>query len=140
WIDCLAKARAIGRGLFIRGRHASDGALVAHRDPLVGIPFDAPAGLLNATTIGLFNKVYAHRPWAHGFKTMHYDTFFFPLDSVREWNRLYGRRGFFQHQSAVPTSNSHDTLQKLLELTATFRQGSFLVVLKMFGDNPSPGL
>jgi L-gulonolactone oxidase len=140
WIDCLAKGGATGRGLFTRGRHAETGGLAVHAAPRLAIPFDAPGGLLNARTIGLFNTLYRRRPFVLGRKRTHYDPFLFPLDAVAHWNRLYGRHGFFQHQSAVPMANAFDTVLKLLELTAAFREGSFLVVLKLFGDKPSPGL
>ena len=140
WIDCLAKGSAMGRGFFIRGRHAESGGLEVHRAPGLGVPLDAPGGLLNAYTIGVFNTLYRHRPFVLGEKQVHYDPFFFPLDAVAQWNRLYGPRGFFQHQSAVPMAGAFETLRKLLELTAEFAEGSFLVVLKLFGDKPSPGI
>jgi len=140
WIDCLAQGGATGRGFFIRGRSAETGGLAVHAAPRIGVPLDASGGLLNAHTIGLFNTVYRHRPWVLGAKRMHYDPFFFPLDGVAHWNRLYGKRGFFQHQSAVPMARAFETLHKLLELTAEFGEGSFLVVLKLFGDKPSPGV
>lgn len=140
WVDCLAKGSTTGRGFFIRGRHAENGGLTVHRGAGAAVPVDAPSGLLNAHTIGLFNLLYRNRPWATGTKSMHYDPFFFPLDGIGHWNRLYGRRGFFQHQSAVPTANAPDAVRKLLELTAEHGEGSFLVVLKLFGDKPSPGL
>ena len=140
WVDCLAKGDATGRGLFIRGRHAGSGGLKVHRAPRLGVPVDAPGVLLNAHTIAAFNALYRRRPWVLGRKTVHYDPFFFPLDAIAQWNRLYGRRGFFQHQSVVPMASAADTMRKLLELTATFGEGSFLVVLKLFGDKPSPGL
>jgi L-gulonolactone oxidase len=140
WIDCLAKGSATGRGFFIRGRHAESGGLDVHRAPGLGVPLDAPGALLNAFTIGAFNALYRHRPFVLGAKQVHYDPFFFPLDAVAHWNRLYGRRGFFQHQSAIPMAGAFETLRKLLELTAEFAEGSFLVVLKLFGDKPSPGV
>lgn len=71
---------------------------------------------------------------------MHYDPFFFPLDGIAHWNRLYGQCGFFQHQSVVPMAQAYDTIRKLLTLTAEYGEGSFLVVLKLFGDRPSPGI
>ena len=71
---------------------------------------------------------------------MHYDPFFYPLDAVAGWNRLYGARGFFQHQCAVPKAAAAGAVQRLLSLTAEHRQGSFLVVLKLFGARRSPGL
>jgi L-gulonolactone oxidase len=140
WVDCLAKGGATGRGFFIRGRHAEGGGLQAHNAPRLGVPLDAPGFALNAHTIALFNAAYRHRPWVLGRKAVHYDPFFYPLDAVAGWNRLYGKRGFFQHQSVVPMASAPDTTRKLLELTAAFGEGSFLVVLKLFGDRPSPGL
>jgi FAD/FMN-containing dehydrogenase len=139
WIDCLAKRAALGRGLFIRGRHAETGNLLVHREPYVSVPIDAPSGLLNAQTIRLFNAFYRGRPWILGSHYNHYNSYFFPLDAVAQWNRLYGSRGFFQHQSVVPMANAEATIRKLLELTAQRREGSFLVVLKLFGDRRSPG-
>jgi FAD/FMN-containing dehydrogenase len=72
--------------------------------------------------------------------SVHYDPFFYLLDSVYGWNRLYGSRGFFQHQSVVPHHATIGSMQRLLRLTADFQQGSFLVVLKLLGNRKSPGL
>jgi L-gulonolactone oxidase len=140
WIDCLAKGSAVGRGFYIRGRHAGSGGFAVHGAPRIGAPFGAPGWLLNSRTIGLFNTAYLHRPFVLGAKRVHYEPFFFPLDAVANWNRMYGKRGFFQHQSAIPTAAAFDALRRLLELTAEFGEGSFLVVLKLFGDKPSPGI
>lgn len=140
WVDCLAKGRATGRGFFIRGRHVEEGELTVHRPPRRAVPVDAPSFLLNSYTIGLFNTLYRRRPWAIGRKSVHYDPFFYPLDSIDQWNRLYGPRGFFQHQSVVPMGGAVDAIRKLLELTAECGQGSFLVVLKLFGEQQSAGV
>ena len=75
-----------------------------------------------------------------GQRTVHYDPFFYPLDAVLGWNRLYGPRGFFQHQSVVPSTSAVGAIERLLTLTADYQQGSFLVVLKLFGARKSPGL
>jgi L-gulonolactone oxidase len=140
WVDCFAKGAKLGRGLFIRGRHHPHGALHVHRDPRLAVPLDAPSWLLNASTVRLFNLAYRWRPWATGRHTVHYDPYFYPLDSIYGWNRLYGPSGFFQHQSVVPTSTAVGAMQRLLTLTGEYRQGSFLVVLKTFGARKSPGL
>ncbi len=143
WVDCLAKGAAVGRGLLIRGRWHEGGkgaALAPHAPPRLAVPFDAPSWLLNSATVRLFNKVYRARPWALGARTVHYDQFFFPLDGVAGWNRLYGPNGFFQHQCVVPIVAARSAVRRLLDLTAAYGQGSFLVVLKMFGDRPSPGV
>jgi L-gulonolactone oxidase len=140
WVDCLAKGRNLGRGLFIRGRHHPRGELRAHGNPRLMVPLDAPSWLLNSATVRLFNFGYRHRPWTMGSHTVHYDPFFYPLDSVLGWNRLYGPRGFFQHQSVVPKTAAVGAMQRLLTLTGDYQQGSFLVVLKLFGTRKSPGL
>jgi hypothetical protein len=132
WIDCLA--RTPGRGVFLRGNHAEGSA----RPPRarLSVPFDLPTFALNPTTVRAFNLAYrlATRP---GVRSAHYEPFFFPLDAVLGWNRIYGRPGFFQFQCVVPRV---DTISALLEQTARDGSGSFLSVLKTFGDRPSPGM
>ena len=141
WVDCLLTGKALGRGLFTRARPANDGRRDVHRErPAVGIPFLAPGWVLGSGTVGIFNRLYARRPGATGRRRLHYDALLFPLDGIANWNRLYGRRGFYQHQSVVPLSAARGALRSLLELTARARQGSFLVVLKLFGRRTSPGL
>lgn len=141
WVDCLATGAAIGRGLFTRGRHATTGPLQAHAErQRARVPMDAPSALLGPATVRLFNAIYARQPRANGPRRVAYDKFLYPLDGIGDWNRLYGRRGFFQHQSVVPMGSAPGTLQRLLEMTARAGQGSFLVVLKLFGPRPSPGL
>ena len=88
----------------------------------------------------VFNHFYSSRPGVKRPRRLHYDDFLFPLDRIGEWNRLYGRQGFFQQQSVLPLTSAPDTLKKLLELTSAEGEGSFLVVLKLFGNRPSPGL
>jgi FAD/FMN-containing dehydrogenase len=139
WVDSLARGSALGRGLFMRGRHAEVGALTPHGGRQLAVPY-AARHLLNRGTIALFNFLYRTRPWVTGRTTMHYDRFFYPLDSLSHWNRLYGRRGFFQHQSVVPMNNAPETVRSLLELSAKGGEPSFLAVLKLLGDRPSPGL
>jgi hypothetical protein len=107
WVDRLAKGAAVGRGLFMRAKWHDGGALVPHGPPRIGVPFDAPSWLLTGATVRLLNKAYRARPWKLGHRTIHYDPFFFPLDSVAGWNRLYGPSGFFQHQCVVPTAGAH---------------------------------
>jgi len=139
WVDSLARGAALGRGLFIRGRHAAAGPLTPHGHPRLTVPH-AARHILNRGTIALFNFLYRTRPWATGRAVMHYDRFFYPLDSLSHWNRLYGRGGFFQHQSVVPMKHAPETLRSLLALTGEHGEPSFLAVLKVMGDRRSPGL
>ena len=141
WVDCLAGGASLGRGLFTRGRHSEDGDFAPRRARgMARVPADLPGAFLGNVTVRAFNFAYAHRPGACGRRRVHYESFLYPLDALKDWNRLYGRRGFFQHQSVVPLKSAPETLQKLLELTSSYEQGSFLVVLKLFGTRPSPGL
>jgi FAD/FMN-containing dehydrogenase len=141
WVDCLAKGRKLGRGIYIRGRHSLSGGLKVHDNARLGVPVDPPFSVLNRSSVSLFNALYRNRPWLFG-KLQHvpYDAFFCPLDRVNYWPRLYGRRGFFQHQSVTPLAHAYDVTRSLLELTAEHGQGSFLVVLKLFGERRSPGI
>ncbi len=140
WVDCVASGRSLGRGLFNRGRHAPDGPLLSHGKARAKVPLDAPSSLLGPTTVRLFNAAYARKPAGGDTKRGPYDSFLYPLDGITDWNRLYGRRGFYQHQSVVPMAAAPRTLQRLLEMTSSEGQGSFLVVLKLFGERASPGI
>jgi L-gulonolactone oxidase len=140
WIDCLAKGSELGRGLFMRGRWAETGGLAVHRPPRLGFAPELPGFLLNAVTMRAFNALYRNRPYGLGTGTQHYDPFFYPLDAVSGWNRLYGRRGFYQHQAVVPFPAARDSVKRMLETTAAQGQGSFLAVLKLMGGVPSPGV
>lgn len=144
WLDCLAGPRRLGRGIFMRGNHAI-GDQVPSRPvdstPRLTIPFDAPACLLNRYTLKLFNTLYFHHQAPDPEQGREfYETFFYPLDRVEHWNRIYGTRGFLQYQCVIPTQHERDGIRELLTLINHARQGSFLGVLKKFGDIPSPGL
>ena len=141
WVDCLATGRKLGRGLFSRGRHAPGGPLSPHAEAArLKVPRDAPSALLGPATVRLFNAAYSRQPATGETRRVPYGKFLYPLDGITDWNRLYGGRGFFQHQSVVPMAAAPRALQALLELTSSQGQGSFLVVLKLFGPRPSPGI
>ncbi|RAI43024.1 FAD-binding oxidoreductase [Rhodoplanes roseus] len=140
WVDCLAKGRDLGRGLFMRGRWAETGDLDVHRPPRLGFAPELPGVLLNSLSMRAFNALYRKRPFAVGACTQHYDPFFYPLDALANWNRLYGKRGFYQHQCVVPFPAARDTVVRLLETTAAQGQGSFLAVLKLLGESRSGGV
>lgn len=138
WIDAAARGKSIGRGLLFRGRHAAEGGLHTHPAPRWRVPNDAP--LFNALTLRLFNAYFRKRSRPSGVRLQHYAPFLYPLDRLANWNRLYGARGFFQHQSVAPLLNARDTIRELLRLTAKSGETPALIVLKLFGDLPSPGL
>lgn len=141
WIDCLARGRRLGRGIYYRGNHASgtDARRAPNpRTPRLRFPFDAPSFLLGETSVRLFNFLYYRKQIvARKRATLPYEPFFYPLDSVRDWNRAYGKRGLLQWQCVV---SEPEVVARLLETIARAGEGSFLVVLKTFGDKASPGL
>lgn len=140
WVDTLARGAGLGRGIFSRGRWAETGGLEAHSRGGPRMPMDAPSGLLNSLTVGAFNRLYRARPGARFRGRQHYDPFFYPLDKLRDWNRMYGSAGFYQWQCAVPTETMQPVTRTLLELISASGEASFLAVLKTFGDVPSPGV
>lgn len=143
WVDCLARGPALGRGIFMRGNHAPAGAgpLVAHQAPKLSVPVDFPAAALNPHTIMAFNALYYGRVWRRMSRSvLHYGPFFHPLDSINQWNRIYGRRGFFQYQFVVPFSSDATAVREIFERIARSGQGSFLAVLKTLGNRQSAGL
>ena len=107
----------------------------------LNVPFDAPGFLFNRFSIRAFNALYFHKQRREiSSRLAHYRPFFYPLDSLDHWNRLYGRRGFLQYQCVVPHEGARDALIRMFGRIADNGTGSFLTVLKAFGDLPSPGL
>ena len=143
WVDCLARGRRMGRGIYLRGDHT---ALEQQVPPLLRparlrVPADAPAGLLNHFTLGLFNEAYYHGQLrARKRSTIPYAPFFFPLDGVGDWSRLYGPRGFLQYQCVVPDAPGGGPIRTILERISRSGEPASLAVLKRFGSAASPGL
>jgi len=146
WVDCLARGGSLGRSVLMRGDHAPAAALTPDRaaapfDPkkarAKGVPVNLPGFVLNPLSIGLFNHFFYRR---HGDATgvlVDCESYFYPLDRIHHWNRLYGKAGFAQYQATLPLASGAG-LVKLLERLAASRRASFLAVLKRFGP-ASPG-
>ena len=141
WIDSFATKEHTGKGIFFRGNHAdslSAGQASAPRRSH-RVPFFFPAWVLNSTVLKLFNRLYfATHKTSHD--SVSQDQFFYPLDSLGSWNRIYGKRGFYQYQCVVPPENAEANIKALLQICARANAGSFLSVLKKFGDVASPGM
>ena len=141
WVDQLASGRNTGRGLLMTGNHARHGSRTAGRaGSRLGVPFQPPLNVLNRPFLKLFNFAYRTAKATSGMRRTPYQGFFFPLDGVRDWNRLYGPRGLYQHQSIVPEHNAREAITELLAVADRAGQGSFLTVLKRFGSLRSPGV
>ena len=143
WVDCVSRGDALGRGLFGRGNH--DSGLYTGRKrgekPRVSIPFDPPLSLVNQWSLKAFNSLYyARQRERKKNRTIHYQSFFYPLDAIGNWNRIYGPKGMLQYQCVLPGEDGREILRSMLKTIANSGNGSFLAVLKVFGDKPSPGL
>lgn len=140
WIDCLAPRGRRGRGVFSRANAAcglANGPAPPRRR--LSVPFTPPFPLLGGPGLRTFNRLYWHLP-RRRHRTVHYRPFFYPLDGIGHWHRLYGPRGFLQHQCVLPPSVAPAAIAALLDAIADSGTGSFLAVLKTFGALPSPGL
>jgi decaprenylphospho-beta-D-ribofuranose 2-oxidase len=153
WIDCLARGKRLGRSVVLRGDHArvDDLAPKLRARPLerrrglkLSAPPWAPNGLLRRETVAAFNEAYYRRAPKQATHVVAIDPYFYPLDFVADWNRMYGGRGFLQYQFVVPFGRE-DALREALERLSSARTASFLAVLKRFGRQrgtisfPAPG-
>jgi decaprenylphospho-beta-D-ribofuranose 2-oxidase len=138
WVDCMTRGAHMGRAVLTRGEHAERGdvdapSLHGPKAAKIFVPFNAPSGLLNPLTVKAFNEVwYRSSPRHQVGEAESLGTFFHPLDGVRDWNRLYGKRGFVQYQFCVPDS-AGDTVVAAIDRLSSSRVASFLAVLKRFG-------
>ena len=147
WIDCLAKGKALGRSLIMLGEHAGVDDLPAHYkdSPLdytkkkkVTVPFHFPSFALNGLTVKLFNKLYYYNGKRQPEHTLiDWDSYFYPLDSIVGWNKIYGRKGFAQFQCVIPLKDACQGMRELLHAISAANSGSFLAVLKRFGKQES---
>lgn len=134
WIDGLARGAHLGRSVLMLGEIGTSGPLAAPDRPAKAIPFDMPSAVLNCTTARAFNALYfAAARIAPRQRRLPLDSFFFPLDGLSHWNRLYGAGGFVQYQCVLPRTTGAAGLREVLERISQSGQGAFLAVLKVFG-------
>lgn len=147
WIDCLQKGKNLGRSILMRGEHAFQHELPQNlkEKPLrlkkkfePTVPFYFPGFVLNALTVKIFNFLYYKKQAKKEVKSfIDYETFFYPLDFVNDWNKIYGKSGFIQYQMMIPKESGKEGMKKILETIANSGNGSFLAVLKLYGkENP----
>jgi FAD/FMN-containing dehydrogenase len=141
WIDCQARGARLGRGIYMVADHAATGALQTDTRKKRTVPFTLPVSPFNRLTLRALNELYYRKqPGDVMTSTVGYDPFFYPLDSLLEWNRIYGRAGFQQFQCVVPALVARDAVADLLDAIAKSGTGSFLAVLKRCGALQSPGM
>jgi decaprenylphospho-beta-D-ribofuranose 2-oxidase len=154
WIDAMAEGRRLGEGIVSLGNHAHNSELDAGQraQPLrvagsdrPRVPIDLPGWVINRTTTQLFNRIHRMPAGLDHNRLIDYDAFFYPLDRLHDWNRLYGTRGFLQYQCVVPLDGGSRTLRQLLEHCRARRLVASLGVVKRFGRQsgwlsfPMPG-
>ena len=143
WVDSMARGKHLGRGHFIRANHAAPNA----RQPAAPryrarLAVDPPFSVVNRTSARMFNSLYYRKQFrTRSTGLAHYEPFFFPLDRLLDWNRLYGPRGFHQYQCLLPLSNAgREALRAIFDRGVDGGMECFLSVLKVFGNHQSPGL
>lgn len=143
WIDCVAAGRNFARGIFMLGEHSDQPEpLAPSRKPWLNFPVNLPEFALNRNSVGLFNTLYYGKQFGKRTEALiDYEPFFYPLDSVLNWNRMYGKAGFLQFQCAIPWESGTQTgITRILEEIAKSGLASFLAVIKVFGSVQSPGM
>ncbi len=144
WLDSLSHGQSLGKGLFMRGNPAKPPYThMPHRPSglRVTVPLNAPNFALNRLTMRAFNLLYYEKELSKiKRRLVHYEPFFYPLDAVHQWNRIYGPRGFMQYQCVVPYNDGYQAIKTIVHKMATSGLNPFLNVFKTFGDYPSPGL
>lgn len=144
WIDCLSKGSKMGRSIMMRGEFAKlselkttrqkNNPLSLHNEGKLNVPFNFPSFVLNSLSVKAFNFLYFNKhPRGKVDSIIHYDTFYYPLDVIHNWNRIYGKNGFTQYQFVLPPATSREGLIDIIELIGKRKMGSFLTVLKLFG-------
>ncbi|MBD78947.1 MAG: FAD-linked oxidase [Crocinitomicaceae bacterium] len=143
WIDCLQTGKSKGRGLILLGEHAridqlntkqGKNPLKLHQASKVTFPLNAPPNSTNKITVKAFNTAYYGKQLSkEQHSIIHYDPFFYPLDAILKWNRIYGKKGFLQYQFVIPFGQSNEGMQRVLDKIREYGHASPLVVLKLFG-------
>jgi FAD/FMN-containing dehydrogenase len=141
WVDCTSTGKNFCRGIFMQGDHSTKRAeLKPSPEPKLIFPFDAPGFALNHLSVAAFNTVFFHKQLGKRQVSLQdYEPFFYPLDKVLHWNRMYGKNGLLQFQYVIPWNNAREGTVAILKEVAKSGLASFLAVLKAFGDVPSPG-
>lgn len=139
WVDCTS--RHTNRGLFMRGNHNADTTWPMSSKKPITVSVVPPISLVNKLSLRPFNAAYYYsKKWFARKASTFYEGFFYPLDNVLEWNRMYGPRGFYQYQSVIPMDEGADATKEMLRQIARSGDGSFLAVLKTFGTRKAKGM
>lgn len=142
WIDCDTSGKNMGRSILNLGEHAtaeqfanSDSSQFKTPKPLISIPFNLPNWTLNQFTVKTFNALYYGKEFKSDYESLSdFEPFFYPLDAIGKWNRLYGSNGFVQYQFVIPMQHADKGLHDIMKVITESGESSFLAVLKLFGE------
>jgi decaprenylphospho-beta-D-ribofuranose 2-oxidase len=145
WIDCLSKGKSLGKSIMTVGEFAKvselktnkqkSNPLQIHQEGKLFLPFDFPNFTINSLSVRAFNLLYYNKQMRRlKHSIVHYETFYYPLDGILHWNRVYGKNGFTQYQFVLPPATSREGLITIIEKIGQRGMGSFLTVLKLFGE------
>jgi FAD/FMN-containing dehydrogenase len=141
WIDCLSKKGL--KGIFLRANHnhIQNQEQPYKKSKELKLTFVPPISLINQFSLKPFNKIYFElNQWNSDKKITYFETFFYPLDNILEWNKIYGPKGFFQYQCLIPVESRYDAINSILNEISKSNEGSFLSILKTFGNKSSLGM
>ena len=134
WLDCLKRGPGMGRGMIYLAEHEVEGELRYRARRALGVPFTTPGMMLNRHSLSVFNTAYYRwQTFRAGHSSPGLDRYFFPLDRIRNWNRLYGDTGFLQYQFVLPLEAAREGIAAVLRKVSDAGKGSFLSVLKKMG-------
>jgi FAD/FMN-containing dehydrogenase len=138
WVDSLATETKLGRSLLIVGDHSGNGSFEQFKKKSLSIPIEMPSIILNQFSVKAFNYLYFNRIKNRRVnRVVHFEPFFYPLDSIHNWNRMYGKKGFVQYQMVLPREEGKIGLEKIMKKIAHSKKASFLTVLKLLGEKNS---
>jgi len=142
WIDCVSTGSNFARGIFMQGDHSeTPGPLKKSKEPKLTFPFNLPEFALSRLSMAAFNSLYFHKQLGkQKVGPVDYEPFFYPLDAVLRWNRIYGRHGLLQFQNVLPHESGREGMIEILKAITKSGLASFLAVIKFFGDVPSVGM
>lgn len=142
WIDVTSTGKNFARGIFMQGDHSTVRApLTKSKKPKLVFPVELPGFALNGFTVGAFNSLFFNKQIKKSVTALQdYEPFFYPLDAVLKWNKMYGKRGLLQFQYVIPWEHAREGTEAVLRAVAKSGLASFLAVMKAFGDVPSPGM
>ena len=140
WIDGLTQQKHLGRGIVMLGEHHDMDHSKACSSRSYSLPFNLPDGCLSTWNIKCFNQIYHALNKREKKQIVHYQSFFYPLDHIQHWNRMYGKRGFLQYQCVLPKEGAYEGLFYILKHLNSKNKGSFLAVLKSMGASNNNNL